>query len=313
MRIALFCATRRGFRFLEKLSDLRPQDDIFVFSFREDPWEPPFFDDIKAEALSRGFRFVESKKVGSPQLDDLWETEEIDLMLVVSWRYLIPSIVYQQPRLGTYVFHDSLLPEYRGFAPTVWAIINGNDRTGVTLFEIAEEVDSGDIIDQQQVNIHLDDTIAIVMERVTQVYLDILERNLDKLLAGEAQGTPQDHSLATYTCKRLPEDNQIDWNNSSERIYNLIRAVSQPYTGAYTYLLGKKIYIRSAKRMTNINYIGSVPGRIVKVIPEVGSLVLTGDSALLVTQVELQDEEILCAADVLNSINLTFGDIEKTR
>ncbi len=312
MRIALLCATQRGYRFLEKLSDIRPQDEIIVFSFREEPWEPPFLDDIQALACSRGYRFVESKKVASHYLDEFWETEEIDLMLVVSWRYLLPADVYQLPRLGTFVFHDSLLPEYRGFAPTVWAIINGNNHTGVTLFEIAEEVDSGDIIDQQRVNINLDDTIAIVMEKVTQVYLEILERNLDKLLAGDAPRTPQDHFLATYTCKRLPEDNQIDWNSSSESIYNLIRAVSQPYTGAYTYLLGKKIFIWSAKRMTNINYIGSIPGRVVKVLPDIGSVVLTGDGALLVTLVQRHGEEILCADKVLNSINQTLGYTGKT-
>ena len=312
MRIALLCATQRGYRFLKKLSDIRPQDEIIVFSFREEPWEPPFLDDIQALACSRGYRFVESKKVASHYLDEFWETEEIDLMLVVSWRYLLPADVYQLPPLGTFVFHDSLLPEYRGFAPTVWAIINGNNHTGVTLFEIAEEVDSGDIIDQQRVNINLDDTIAIVMEKVTQVYLEILERNLDKLLAGDAPRTPQDHFLATYTCKRLPDDNQIDWNSSSESIYNLIRAVSQPYTGAYTYLLGKKIFIWSAKRMTNINYIGSIPGRVVKVLPDIGSVVLTGDGALLVTQVQRHGEEILCADKVLNSINQTLGYTGKT-
>jgi methionyl-tRNA formyltransferase len=312
MRIALLCATQRGYHFLEKLSDIRPQDEIIVFSFREEPWEPPFLDDIQALACSRGYRFVESKKVASHYLDEFWETEEIDLMLVVSWRYLLPADVYQLPRFGTFVFHDSLLPEYRGFAPTVWAIINGNNQTGVTLFEIAEEVDSGDIIDQQRVNINLDDTIAIVMEKVTQVYLEILERNLDKLLAGDAPRTPQDHFLATYTCKRLPDDNQIDWNSSSESIYNLIRAVSQPYTGAYTYLLGKKIFIWSAKRMTNINYIGSIPGRVVKVLPDIGSVVLTGDGALLVTQVQRHGEEILCADKVLNSINQTLGYTGKT-
>ncbi|MCK4901396.1 MAG: methionyl-tRNA formyltransferase, partial [Anaerolineales bacterium] len=304
--------TQRGYRFLEKLSDIRPQDEIIVFSFREEPWEPPFLDDIQALAWSRGYRFVESKKVASHYLDEFWETEEIDLMLVVSWRYLLPADVYQLPRFGTFVFHDSLLPEYRGFAPTVWAIINGNNHTGVTLFEIAEEVDSGDIIDQQRVNINLDDTIAIIMEKVTQVYLEILEHNLDKLLAGDAPRTPQDHFLATYTCKRLPEDNQIDWNSSSESIYNLIRAVSQPYTGAYTYLLGKKIFIWSAKRMTNINYIGSIPGRVVKVLPDIGSVVLTGDGALLVTLVQRHGEEILCADKVLNSINQTLGYTGKT-
>lgn len=307
MRIALLCATQRGYRFLKKLSELRPQDDIVVFSFREDPWEPPFIENIRSFANSRGYNFIESKKVNSPILIEFWGKEEIDLMLLVSWRYLIPPDIYQRPIFGTFVFHDSLLPEYRGFAPTVWAIINGNDHTGVTLFEIAEDVDSGDIIDQQKVDIDIEDTIEVIMEKVTQVYLEILERNLGVLLSGNATRTPQNHSLATYTCKRNPEDNQIDWNFSSEDIYNLIRATSRPYTGAFTFLEDKKLYIWSAKRMTNLTYVGSIPGRITKVIPEVGSVILTGDGPLLITQVQRENEEIQCAADVLNDINLTLG------
>lgn len=83
------------------------------------------------------------------------------------------------------------LPEYRGFSPTVWAIINGEDHTGVTLFKIAEEVDAGDIVDQERVPIGPDDTIAVVIERVTQTYLDLLERNLDGLINGTVRLYPK--------------------------------------------------------------------------------------------------------------------------
>ena len=97
MRIALLCATQRGYRFLKKLSELRPQDDIVVFSFREDPWEPPFIENIRSFANSRGYNFIESKKVNSPILVEFWGKEEVDLMLLVSWRYLIPPDIYQRP------------------------------------------------------------------------------------------------------------------------------------------------------------------------------------------------------------------------
>lgn len=307
MRIVLLCATQRGYRFLKKLSQLRPKEEIIVFSFREDPWEPPFLDDIRSFSKDRGYRFFESKKVNTPSLDEFWKDEMIDLMLVVSWRYLIPADIYQQARLGTFVFHDSLLPEYRGFAPTVWAIINGSDHTGVTLFEIAEEVDSGDIIDQKKIDIVVEDTIALVMNRVTKVYLEILERNLDKLLSNTAPRIPQDHSKATYTCKRHPQDNRIDWNSSAEDIYNLIRAVSRPYPGAFTYLGDKKINIWSAKHISELNYVGSIPGRITRVIPGVGSVVLTGDGPLLITKVQPEHEDFQCAAEVLDNINITLG------
>jgi methionyl-tRNA formyltransferase len=308
MHIVLLCATRRGYLFLKRLIELLPRVDLTVFSFREEPWEPPFLDDIRELTLASGGQFFESRQVASQRWSWFWESTKVDLMFLVNWRYIIPSSVYLRPRLGTFAFHDSLLPEYRGFSPTVWAIINGEDHTGVTLFKINDEVDAGDIVDQERVPIGPDDTIAVVMERVTQTYLDLLERNLDDLIKGTARLYPQDHSRATYTCKRLPEDNQIDWTASSESIYNLIRAVSAPYPGAYTYLSGRKMRVWSARRVTNVpRYVGRVPGRVIEVRPGEGAVVLTGDGALLLTQVQMEGGQIVCAADVLNSLSLTLG------
>ncbi len=188
MRIALLCATRRGYRVLERLIRLRPDAELIVFSFREEAHEPPFLDDIQRLAEARGATFYEARQVGASKWTDFWTSTSIDLLLTVSWRYIIPREVYERARLGTFVLHDSLLPAYRGFAPTVWAIINGEDHTGVTLFEIAEGVDTGRIIAQQRVPIGADDTIADVMEHVTQTYLEVLAANLPRLL-----DAPQQH------------------------------------------------------------------------------------------------------------------------
>lgn len=310
MRIALPCATRRGYRFLQRLVELRPDCQLVVFSFPEDPWEPSFRDDIRELTLSCGGQFVEARRLDNASLASFWETTPVDLMMTVNWRYLIPASVYRRPRLGTFVFHDSLLPEYRGFSPTVWAIINGEDHTGVTLFEMADSVDAGDILDQERISIGPDDTISVVMERVTEAYLMLLERNLRRLLDGTAPRFPQDHTKATFTCKRLPEDNLIDWTQPSERIYNLIRAVTAPYPGAYTYFEGKKLTVWSAQRLPDFPcYIGRVPGRVVEIQPGIGTVVLTGDGALLLTSVQLEGQDVTCAADVVNRITHTLGRV----
>ena len=308
MRIAVLCATQRGYRFLEKLIALVPEADYTVFSFREEPHEPPFMENIRQLTQSSGGQFHEARQVGSSRFASLWETIHFDLMFVISWRYLIPPTVYTRTRLGSFVVHDSLLPSYRGFSPTVWAIINGEEQTGVTLFEIAPDVDSGDIIAQAPVHIGQDDTIANVMERVTVTYLRLLEENITALLNGTAQRRPQDHSQATFTCKRLPEDNQIDWTQPTKYIYNLIRATTTPYHGAFTVLGGRKLTVWGARRLENPReYVGSIPGRLVEVLPERGSIVLTTDGALLLTQVQLEGEATLCAAEVLNSLGQTLG------
>jgi methionyl-tRNA formyltransferase len=308
MRIAVLCATRRGYRFLEKLSALAPDAELIVFSFREEAHEPPFMDEIQQLTQANNGQFFEARQVGSSRWAPFWETTPVDLMFMVSWRYLVPPSIYTRPRLGSFVFHDSLLPRYRGFSPTVWAIINGEDHTGVTLFETASEVDSGDIVAQKAVPIGPDETIADILERVTVTYLQLLEENLHALLTGTATRTPQDDSEATFTCKRLPDDNAIDWTQPTRHIYNLIRAVTSPYTGAFTTLSGRKLTIWGAQRVEHERrYVGNIPGRVIEVHSGEGSIVLTGDGALLLTQVQVENEPVVCASDVLNSLGHTLG------
>lgn len=309
MRIAVLCATRRGYRFVEKLIALVPDAELVVFSFREEPFEPPFLDDIRALTLAHGGQFFEARQVGVEKWRSLWETTPIDLMLVLSWRYIVPREIYTRPERGSFVFHDSLLPAYRGFAPTVWSILNGEDHTGVSLFAMDEGVDTGDLVAQRRVPIGPDDTIAEVLERVTQVYLSILEQMLPSLLDGSAPRSPQDSSGATYTCKRLPDDNQIDWTQPTEDTYNLIRAVTRPYPGAFTTLDGRVLKVWSARRLPDYEtYVGRVPGRVVEVRPGEGVVVLTGDAALLLREVQYADEDSSQNADrVLNRLGQTLG------
>jgi methionyl-tRNA formyltransferase len=308
MRIALFCATRRGYRFLEKLTALSPGEDLTVFTFREEAWEPPFLEDIRNLALSSGAQFYETRQLKESEVKAFWDSTSVDLLLTVNWRYIIPSRIYSTVGQGAYVFHDSLLPTYRGFSPTVWAMANGEDHTGVSLIEMGEGFDTGDMVAQQVVPIGLDDTIADVFERVTEAYLSVLEQNLDGLLKGTVKPVAQDHSLATFTCKRLPEDNEIDWKASSRKIYDLIRAVTSPYPGAFTTLNGKKLTIWSAKLLPDYRrYIGNIPGRIVEYKPGEGTVVLTGDDPLLIKQIQLEDGGIIDAAQILNKLSYTLG------
>src|ERR1039458_3010976 len=105
-RFAMLCATRRGHLFLEKLMRLAPASELLVFSFREEPWEPPFLDGIRILAESHGHRFIEAKKVGGIEHAQVWQQAQFDLLFAVSWRYLIPETVYKLPRQGSFVFHD---------------------------------------------------------------------------------------------------------------------------------------------------------------------------------------------------------------
>jgi len=308
MRIVLLCATHRGLLLLQKLRQLAPAAHLTVFSFRETPFEPPFFEAIQRQTLDFGGTFFEARRVGGEKLKSFWEDTPVDLMLMASWRYLVSPDVFKRPRLGAFVFHDSLLPAYRGFSPTCWAIINGEDHTGATLFEITERVDAGGIVAQERIPIGPVDPIATVMERVTAAYLRLLEQNLPALLDGSAPRMRQDDSKATYTCRRTPEDNLIDWNASARSILNLIRGVSAPYSGAHTLLEKRRLTIWAAQTPEpNHGYVGRVPGRVAEIRPGAGVVVLTGDGAVLLTRVQIEGGPATDAMEVLNSLSMTLG------
>jgi methionyl-tRNA formyltransferase len=118
---------------------------------------------------------------------------------------------------------------------------------------------------------------------------------------------PQNHALATYTCKRTLEDNEIQWDRATAEIYNLIRALSRPYPGAYTLLSGEKLRIWSARQIPVPVYAGRIPGRVVKILPGEGILVLTGDGGLLVQDVQLEMGDVINASELIRSISLTLG------
>jgi methionyl-tRNA formyltransferase len=301
VRIVLCCATARGVAFLDRLAQLAPEAELTVVSFPEQAHEPRFLAELQARAAAAGAVLVEKRRLVLADLEAARGSSAFDLLFAVSWRYLVPPEVFRQARLGAFVLHDSLLPGYRGFAPTVWAIANGEKRTGATLCRMEEAVDSGEIIDQAVVPIGPEETIAEVLPRVTATYLEILARTLPQLLAGSAAGQAQDESQATYCCARRPEDNEIDWLAGTDRIHDLIRAVTHPYPGAYTELDGRRLRVWSARRIAGApRYVGGVPGRIVAKRPGEGSVVLTANGALLLERVQL-DGEAECAADEILS------------
>jgi methionyl-tRNA formyltransferase len=308
MHVVLLCATKRGRQFLDLLPRVLPGAALTVVSFPEEPWEPPFLEDIGRATAAAGGRFFRAKQIGGAQWLPILEAEPIDLLLAVSWRYYVPLTVYQRARRGAFVFHDSLLPKYRGFAPTVWAMVNGEAQTGVSLIDMAEGIDEGDVIEQRSVPIGPDATIAEVMERVTQTYLDIAADFLPALARGQITRQRQDHSGATYCCKRIPSDNKINWSDSTQRVYDLIRATTDPYPGAFSTMNGRLIRIWAADRASNTPvYSGRVPGRIVSVHGDHGVEVLTGDGLLVLTRVQLEGEPPAAAGNVLRHLSTTLG------
>jgi len=166
-----------------------------------------------------------------------------DVMLVMGWYYMIPESVRSLIKNGAWGIHASLLPKYAGGAPLVWAIIEGEKESGVTLFRFEDGVDDGDIIKQRKFTIEPTDTIREVYDKATVASKSILT---EIVTSGQFQFTPQNKTEIMVYPQRSPKDGEIDWGWSSVRINDFIRAQTRPYPGAWTIINNKKVTIWDA-------------------------------------------------------------------
>mgnify|MGYP002571123590 CR=1 FL=1 len=216
-----------------------------VFTHEDDPHENIWFRSVKEIAEKNGIPVRTPKKLEADEIE-YFNSLAPELVLSFYYRALIPKAVLDAPRLGAYNLHGALLPKYRGRACVNWAVLNGERETGATLHVMTEKADRGDIVDRQAVPIEFTDTAYDVFMKVAEAARQIVARRLPELEAGSAPRRPQDESAATCFGRRRPEDGKIDWSKSAEEIYNLIRAVTHPFPGAFTELAGKKYYMEGA-------------------------------------------------------------------
>ena len=187
-----------------------------------------------------GFRGF-SSKTGKPlvvlskagQLGAAVASLEPDLCLVVGWYWLLRKELLEKVPDGWLGIHASLLPKYRGGAPLVWALINGERITGVSLFYLDEGMDTGDIVMQVPIAVGPYDTIADALERANAASVQMIREVYLLVLRGTAPRLPQDESAATYAAVRQPVDGRIDWNRAAIELHNFIRAQTHPYPGAF--------------------------------------------------------------------------------
>lgn len=198
------------------------------------------------------------------------------IVFVAGWYKILTQDILNIPEQGIIGIHFSLLPKYRGGAPVVWSIINGEKKAGFSLFKFDSGVDNGPIYDQQSVQIKDDDYIDDVLCKIEKLAAESLRKNFKKIYQGSISPQPQ-VGTPTYAAQRIEEDGRINWNFSQEKIFNFIRAQSHPYPGAYTYIENSKIYIYKAKKISDTYY--CTPGQVVSCKNRV--LIGTGDHKVL--------------------------------
>ena len=198
---------------------------------------------VKKYAKEKGLTILQPEKLKDPAFLEELRALKADLQIVVAFR-MLPELVWDMPPMGTVNLHGSLLPQYRGAAPINWAVINGEKETGVTTFQLQHAIDTGNILLQDRFPIEDTATAGDVHDIMKEVGARLLVRTIAGLTAGTLKATPQQESSELkHAPKIFTETGLIDWNSSTDEIYNLIRGLS-PFPAAYTYLDGKllKIY-----------------------------------------------------------------------
>ena len=211
---------------------------------------------------------------------------DADLFVVVAFGQILKKEILEIPKVYSINIHSSLLPKYRGAAPTNWAIINGDRTSGVTVIKMNERMDEGDIILKKEIAIDPEDTNITLSEKLASLGADALEETIELIGSGRAKFIKQDGSAATYAPKLKKEDGLINWKEPALSIHNKVRGLL-PWPGAYTHFKGKVLKILQTE------VLGSCPGEglageVVDIIKHKGIVVKTGEGCILIKYVQIE-------------------------
>ena len=191
--------------------------------------------DVKVAAKELGLPILQPERLRDEAFVEAMRELQPDLGIVIAFR-MLPEIIWAMPKYGTFNLHASLLPQYRGAAPINWAVINGEQKTGITTFLLNHEIDKGAIIGQMEMPIGEDDTVGTMYDKLMTSGCDLVVDTVERIAAGDYTATEQMH-IDESTLKPAPkifkEDCRIDWSWDGRRIVNFVRGLS-PYPAAWT-------------------------------------------------------------------------------
>lgn len=287
----LFClGTAKGLAALEPIARRGDGRAHLVCTFRETHTEGNSDEAIIALARESGLTAYLWEDLRT-ELPELVSRGQIAGIVAVGWRYLIPMDVVESLPLGLMVFHDSLLPRHRGFAPLATAILCGDREAGVTVLHGCERMDAGEIIAQRRMELKESDSIATAIARALPIYGGLMEELLELLDTGAPlPRIQQDESAATYSIWRNPEDAEIDWNQDAPSIDRLVRASGSPYPGAFTGLHGRMVRVRRVELLPDIEFSIREPGKVWQLLDGIPSVV--------------------CGRGILRIVDASWGDDE---
>jgi len=262
---------------------------------------------VKELALSLGLPVFQPEKIRDPQaVEQIRSYEPLDAIVVAAFGQIIPQSVLDIPKYGSINVHASLLPKYRGAAPIHYAIMSGEQKTGVTTMLMNAGLDTGDILLMRETDIGPEETTGELETRLADLGAQLLVETLDKLERGEIQPQPQDHEKATVARSLKREQGQIVWNKSAEEIVNLIRAFA-PRPGAYTFLNGTelKIYKASVNNQPTGKYQN---GQVIEVARD-AIIVAAGQGSVRLIEVQPENRKRMNAGEFARGARITHETV----
>jgi methionyl-tRNA formyltransferase len=217
-----------------------------LFTHRDDPHEEIWFRTPRAIAEQAGIPVFDPDSLRGNEWVEKIAAYDPDYIFSFYYRNMLPKEILSIPRIAAMNLHGSLLPKFRGRCPVNWVIIKGEKETGVTLHIMVEKPDAGDIVAQKSVAIVFEDTAGSLAMKLVEAARTLMKETIPLLESGDFPRHPQT-GVSTYFGGRKPDDGLIDWSKPADEIYNLTRAVTHPYPGAFTFFEGKKLFIWKAR------------------------------------------------------------------
>lgn len=265
------------------------------------------FSPVKQFALDNGIDVIQPKSLRVDETYNLIKEYNPDLIVVVAYGMIIPKNIIYIPKFGIINVHSSLLPKYRGAAPIHAAIINGDDKTGVSIMYISEGLDEGDVILTKETPIYLEDNLGTLHDRLKVLGAEGVKETIKLMEENKVIRHPQDNSLATFVKPIKKEETKIDFNDKSINIFNKIRGMN-PFPVAYTTLNDKVLKLYDSMY---VEYIGDeIPGTVIYLGKE-GIKVKTSDGAIFIKELKLEGKNKQKATDFINGRQINLNDILK--
>ena len=238
---------------------------------------------IKTIALSHKISLLQPQSLKDELIRSELKALDADVFVIVAYGKILPEEILSIPHIFCVNVHGSLLPKYRGAAPINWAVMNGDDQTGVTVMKMSPILDAGEIILQAKLAIAPEDTVVNLRLRMAQLGAVTLLEALDQIRKNAHSLTRQDLAKVSYASKLTKELGHVDWKDPAVKIWNLVRGL-QPWPGVSTSFQGKKFKVLAAEVAASESSLAT-PGTVIA-IQKTGILVATGNQPLLITRVQ---------------------------